>query len=109
MKVCAALLALVFFSGCTIQQARIGFGIGVAADYSSTDWALAHDFREGNPAVYRAGLTTAALTSLLTVLVAEWYLHRDNTDAARVVYAIGAAIHLGAAGSNIYQIRKVNK
>lgn len=93
-------------SGCTIQQTRIGFGLSVAADYGTTDYALAHGFAEGNPAVLRAGLTTAAITSLLTVLIAEWYLHRDNIDAARIVYAIGAAIHFGAAGSNVYIMRR---
>lgn len=95
-----------FLPGCTIQQTRIGFGVSVAADYGSTDWALAHSSTEGNPIVSRAGLTTAAVSSLLTVLLAEYCIHKGKEDTARMVYILGSAIHFGAAGNNGYQIRK---
>lgn len=103
------LLLLMSLSGCTIQQTRVSFGVSVAADYGTTDFALAHGFAEGNPAVATAKLSVAALSSLLTVLIAEWYVHNGDERSASIVYGISSVIHGLAATSNLYVLNNYAK
>ena len=106
MRYLTALLLCLSLSGCTIQQARIGFGAGVIADYATTDLARSRGHTELNPLLTKTPSVGAAILTLLPIIAAEWALSRGDKKTALWIYRIGAAVHGAAAISNTYQIKK---